>query len=34
MARYKRLEPVFANIRYNKGLKRFTLRGLHKVDTH
>ena len=27
------VEPVFANIRYNKGLDRFTLRGRHKVDT-
>ncbi len=27
------VEPVFANIRYNKGLNRFTLRGRHKVDT-
>jgi hypothetical protein len=27
------VEPVFANIRHNKGLDRFTLRGRHKVDT-
>ena len=27
------VEPVFANIRYNKGLDRFTLRGRRKVDT-
>ena len=27
------VELVFANIRYNKGLDRFTLRGRHKVDT-
>jgi len=26
------VEPVFANIRYNKGLDRFTLRGQTKVD--
>jgi hypothetical protein len=26
------VEPVFANIRYNKGLNRFTLRGREKVD--
>ena len=25
-------EPVFANVRYNKGLDRFTLRGHAKVD--
>ena len=27
------VEPVFANIRHNKGLHRFTLRGRQKVDT-
>lgn len=27
------VEPVFANLRYNKGLDRFTLRGRQKVDT-
>ena len=26
------VEPVFANVRYNKGLDRFTLRGRRKVD--
>lgn len=26
------VEPVFGNLRYNKGLRRFTLRGRHKVD--
>ena len=26
------MEPVFANLRYNKGLDRFTLRGRSKVD--
>ena len=26
------VEPIFANIRYNKGLDRFTLRGRTKVD--
>ena len=26
------VEPVFANVRYNKGLDRFTLRGRAKVD--
>ena len=31
--RFATVEPVFANIRYNKGLDRFTLRGRHKVDT-
>ena len=35
-ARYARrfavVEPVFANLRYNKGLDRFTLRGRTKVD--
>jgi Transposase DDE domain len=36
-ARYARrlaiVEPVFANLRYNKRLDRFTLRGRRKVDT-
>lgn len=27
------VEPVFGNLRYNKGLDRFTLRGLTKVNT-
>ena len=27
------VEPVFANIRHNKGQDCFTLRGRHKVDT-
>jgi len=27
------VEPVFANIRHNKRLNRFTLRGQRKVDT-
>jgi hypothetical protein len=27
------VEPVFGNMRHNKGLNRFTLRGRHKVDT-
>ncbi|MEO8158291.1 MAG: IS1182 family transposase [Betaproteobacteria bacterium] len=31
--RFAIVEPVFANIRYNKGLDRFTLRGRQKVDT-
>ena len=31
--RFATVEPVFANIRYNKGLDRFTLRGQKKVDT-
>lgn len=31
--RFATVEPVFANIRYNKRLNRFTLRGRHKVDT-
>ena len=26
------VEPVFGNLRYNKGLRRFTLRGRQKVD--
>jgi transposase len=31
--RFATVEPVFANIHYNKGLNRFTLRGQRKVDT-
>ncbi len=31
--RFATVEPVFGNIRYNKGLNRFTLRGQKKVDT-
>jgi hypothetical protein len=31
--RFATVEPVFANIRHNKGLNRFTLRGRQKVDT-
>jgi transposase len=31
--RFATVEPVFANIRYNKRLNRFTLRGQKKVDT-
>jgi transposase len=31
-ARFGAVEPVFANICYNKGLTRFTLRGRAKVD--
>ena len=30
--RFATVEPVFGNIRYNKGLDRFTLRGQTKVD--
>ena len=30
--RFAAVEPVFANLRYNKGLDRFTLRGRTKVD--
>ncbi len=30
--RFAVVEPVFANLRYNKGLDRFTLRGRAKVD--
>ena len=26
--RFATVEPVFANIRYNKGFNRFTLRGM------
>ena len=31
--RFATVEPVFGNIRHNKGLDRFTLRGQSKVDT-
>ena len=31
--RFATVEPVFANIRHNKKLNRFTLRGRRKVDT-
>ena len=31
--RFATVEPVFANLRHNKGLDRFTLRGQRKVDT-
>jgi transposase len=31
--RFGTVEPVFGNLRYNKGLDRFTLRGRRKVDT-
>ena len=30
--RFGTVEPVFANVCYNKGLRRFTLRGRAKVD--
>jgi transposase len=30
--RFAAVEPVFGNLRYNKGLNRFTLRGRQKVD--
>ena len=30
--RFATVEPVFGNLRYNKGLDRFTLRGQVKVD--
>jgi transposase len=30
--RFATVEPVFANLRHNKGLRRFTLRGRTKVD--
>ena len=30
--RFATVEPVFGNLRYNKGLDRFTLRGQHKID--
>ena len=32
--RFATVEPVFANIRFNKGLNRFTLRGQKKVDIY
>ncbi|TLS16963.1 MAG: IS1182 family transposase [Betaproteobacteria bacterium] len=31
--RFATVEPVFGNLRHNKGLNRFTLRGRQKVDT-
>ena len=31
--RFATVEPVFGNLRYNKGLDRFTLRSQKKVDT-
>jgi transposase/IS5 family transposase len=31
-SRFATVEPVFGNVRYNKGLDRFTLRGRTKVD--
>jgi Transposase DDE domain len=31
--RFATVEPVFGNIRHNKGRNRFTLRGRAKVDT-
>ena len=30
--RFATVEPVFGNVRYNKRLNRFTLRGTTKVD--
>ena len=30
--RFATVEPVFGNLRHNKGLDRFTLRGKTKVD--
>ena len=30
--RFATVEPVFGNLRYNKGLDRFTLRGRTKVN--
>lgn len=30
--RFATVEPVFGNLRHNKGLDRFTLRGREKVD--
>jgi hypothetical protein len=30
--RFGTVEPVFGNLRHNKGLDRFTLRGRGKVD--
>lgn len=32
--RFATVEPVFANIRHNKRMNRFTLRGQEKVDAH
>ena len=32
-ARFASVEPVFGNLRHNKRLNRFTLRGQKKVDT-
>jgi hypothetical protein len=31
--RFATVEPVFGNLRHNKRLNRFTLRGQRKVDT-
>ena len=31
--RFATVEPVFGNLRHNKGLNRFTLRRRQKVDT-
>ena len=31
--RFATVEPVFGNLRHNKRLNRFTLRGQQKVDT-
>lgn len=31
-ARFAKVEPVFGNLRHNKRLNRFTLRGRTKVD--
>lgn len=31
--RFATVEPVFGNLRHNKGLRRFTLRGRQKVDS-
>jgi Transposase DDE domain len=31
-SRIAAVEPVFGNLRHNKGLDRFTLRGLSKID--
>ena len=31
--RFATVEPVFGNLRHNKQLSRFTLRGRTKVDT-
>ena len=31
--RFATVEPVFGNLRHNKQLNRFTLRGQQKVDT-